>query len=93
VKRFLAIMIVAFAMIGTVAGCAMQQAEEDEHLKPVAQWIGKDRVQLANAMGQPIEAYPLRETGGEMLFYSHGGHHYVFETGPDGLIDSAVQTK
>ena len=89
-KRFFAITIVAIATMG---GCALQQAEQDEHRKPVAQWIGKDRVQLADAMGQPIEAYPMRETGGEMLFYSHGGHHYVFETGPDGLIESAVQTR
>lgn len=92
-KGFFTITIVALALAGTIAGCAMQQAEQDEHRKPVAQWIGKDRVQLASAMGQPIEAVPMRETGGEMLFYSHGGHHYVFETGPDGLIDSAVQTK
>jgi len=85
--------VLAIGLIGMMAGCAAEQAEQDEHRKPVAQWIGKDRVQLADAMGQPIEAYPIRETGGEMLFYSHGGHHYVFETGPDGLIDSAVQTR
>jgi hypothetical protein len=44
-------------------------------------------------MGQPKEAVPMTDTGGEMLYYSYEGHHYVFETGPDGKISSAVQTR
>ena len=72
------------------AACTMPAQESRS---AVAQWIGKDRVQLANQMGQPKEAVPMTDTGGEMLFYSYEGHHYVFETGPDGLITSAVQTK
>jgi hypothetical protein len=65
----------------------------EESRSAAAQWIGKSRVDLANQMGQPKEAVPMTDTGGEMLFYSYEGHHYVFETGPDGSIISAVQTR
>ena len=65
----------------------------EESRSAAAQWIGKDRVQLANQMGQPKEAVPMTDTGGEMLYYSYEGHHYVFETNPDGKIMSAVQTR
>jgi len=58
-----------------------------------AQWIGRDRVELAHQMGQPKEAVPMTDTGGEMLYYSYEGHHYVFETDPLGKITSAVQTR
>jgi hypothetical protein len=44
-------------------------------------------------MGQPKEAVPMTDTGGEMLYYSYEGHHYVFETDPLGKITSAVQTR
>jgi hypothetical protein len=69
------------------AGCTAQESRSAE-----AQWIGKDRVQLSNQMGQPTEAVPMTDTGGEMLFYSWQGHHYVFDVGPDGKINSAVRT-
>lgn len=59
----------------------------------VAEWKGRNRVELAQLMGQPKEAVPLTDTGGEMLYYSYEGHHYVFETDPQGNIISAVQTK
>ena len=58
-----------------------------------AQWIGRNRVELAHQMGQPKEAVPMTDTGGEMLFYSYEGHHYVFETDPHGNITAAVQTR
>ena len=74
-------------------GCAHEHAEQDESRKAAAQWLGKDRTQLAKTMGPPKEAVPLTDTGGEMLFYSYDGHHYVFEINPLGMIDSAVQTR
>ncbi len=82
------------SLMGAVAGCSnLITPPSEESRSAVAQWIGKDRTQLANQMGQPKEAVPMTDTGGEMLFYSYQGHHYVFETGPDGLITSAVQTR
>ncbi|HKN00294.1 MAG TPA: hypothetical protein VJX23_07230 [Candidatus Binataceae bacterium] len=78
----------AIGLIAIAAGCTAQESR-----KAASEWVGKDRTQLANTMGQPKEAVPMTDTGGEMLFYSYQGHHYVFETNAQGLIDSAVQTK
>jgi hypothetical protein len=89
-KRLITTAALAAGLMICAAACTMPAQESRS---AVAQWIGKDRVQLANQMGQPKEAVPMTDTGGEMLFYSYEGHHYVFETGPDGLITSAVQTK
>ena len=79
--------------MGLALAAAACTTPSQESRSAVSQWIGKDRVSLANQMGQPKEAVPMTDTGGEMLFYSYEGHHYVFETGPDGLISSAVQTR
>jgi hypothetical protein len=43
-------------------------------------------------MGQPHQAVPMTDTGGEMLFYTYEGHHYIFETSPSGVVSSGVQT-
>ena len=75
-------------LIVMAGGCTAEESRKD-----AAQWIGKDRVQLAKVMGDPKEAVPMTDTGGELLFYSYQGHHYVFETNPLGQIDSAVQTR
>ena len=80
------------ALLMTAAGCSyFQGATAPESSLP--QWIGKNRTDLAQQMGQPKEAVPMSDTGGEMLFYGYEGHHYVFETGADGKINSAVQTR
>ena len=77
-----------------VAACSNAiTTPSEESRSAVAQWIGKDRVQLANQMGQPHQAVAFPDTGGEMLFYGYEGHHYVFETNADGKIISAVQTR
>jgi hypothetical protein len=89
-KRFIATGALAVGLALAMAACT---TPAQESRSAVSQWIGKDRVSLANQMGQPKEAVPMTDTGGEMLFYSYEGHHYVFETGPDGLINSAVQTR
>lgn len=75
------------------AGCVIEQAEQDESRKAAAQFLGKDRVQITKIMGEPKEAIPMTDTGGEMLFYSYQGHHYVLETNPLGYVDSAVRTR
>jgi hypothetical protein len=93
-KRFITAGAMAMGLVVTLSACSsMITTPSEESRSDVAQWIGKDRVQLANQMGQPKEAVPLTDTGGEMLYYSYEGHHYVFETDPEGKISSAVQTR
>jgi hypothetical protein len=93
-KRLITIGALAMGLAVAVAACSNAiTTPSEESRSAVAQWIGKDRVQLANQMGQPKEAVPMTDTGGEMLYYSYEGHHYVFETDPEGKISSAVQTR
>ncbi|HXK06923.1 MAG TPA: hypothetical protein VMS37_31300 [Verrucomicrobiae bacterium] len=93
-KRLITVGTLAMGLVLSVGACSnLFTPPADESRSAVAQWIGKDRVQLANQMGQPKEAVPMTDTGGEMLYYSYEGHHYVFETDPDGKISSAVQTR
>lgn len=85
---------VALGLMVTLGACSNAiTTPSEESRSAVAEWKGKNRVQLANQMGQPKEAVPLTDTGGEMLYYSYEGHHYVFETDPLGNITSAVQTR
>jgi hypothetical protein len=93
-KRLITIGAAAMGLVVSLGACGNTFTTPSEESRgAVAQWIGKDRVQLANQMGQPKEAVPLTDTGGEMLYYSYEGHHYVFETDPEGKISSAVQTR
>jgi hypothetical protein len=93
-KRLITGGALAMGLAVAVAACSNAiTTPSEESRSAVAQWIGKDRVQLANQMGQPKEAVPMTDTGGEMLYYSYEGHHYVFETDPEGKISSAVQTR
>jgi hypothetical protein len=70
----------------------LEQAEQDENREAAAQFLGKDRVQITKILGEPKGAIPMTDTGGEMLFYSYQGHHYVLETNPLGVVDAAVRT-
>ena len=86
--------VVALGLVVTLGACSKAiTTPSEESRSAVAQWIGKSRVELANQMGQPKEAVPMTDTGGEMLYYSYEGHHYVFETDPLGNITSSVQTR
>ena len=89
-KRTVGILAISLTLIA--AGCVLEQAEQDESRKAAAQFLGKDRVQITKILGEPKEAIPMTDTGGEMLFYSYQGHHYVLETNPLGVVDSAVRT-
>ena len=86
-KRMILSVVLAIGMLIVAAGCA-----EQESRKAAAQWIGKDRADLDRAMGAPRESVPLTDTGGVMLVYTYQGHHYVFETSPQGVITSAVES-
>jgi hypothetical protein len=94
-KRFITAGALAMGVMITLGGCGSHQpwVTTPSQESSQAQWIGHNRVELAHQMGQPKEAVPMTDTGGEMLFYSYEGHHYVFETDPLGNITSAVQTR
>ncbi|HEY2486118.1 MAG TPA: hypothetical protein VGI36_13290 [Candidatus Binataceae bacterium] len=84
---------VALGLVVTLGACSNAiTTPSEESRSAVAQWKGRNRIELTQQMGQPKEAVPLTDTGGEMLYYSYEGHHYVFETDPQGNIISAVQT-
>lgn len=90
----LAVVIETLALfVATIAtGCVLEQAEQEESRKAAAQFLGEDRVQITKIMGEPKGAIPMTDTGGEMLFYTYEGHHYIFETSPSGVVSSGVQT-
>ncbi len=87
-NRKITTLLMVIVIVAAAAGCSTGGSRE-----AAARWLGKDRTQLAKTMGEPKHAIPLEDTGGEILFYSYEGHHYVFETNSDGLIKSAVQTE
>jgi len=62
-----------------------------EQEKTLPEWIGKDRRDLVDKMGEPRMAVPM-ESGAEELYYSYQGHKYYFETDLKGRIKTAVQT-
>ncbi|HUY38043.1 MAG TPA: hypothetical protein VMV13_04400 [Candidatus Binataceae bacterium] len=85
-KRVIIAGVLGFAMLA-MTGCASSREQSQ------SEWIGKTRSDLSSEMGDPKGAVPMTDTGGEMLFYSYQGHHYVFETDADGKIDSATQVR
>jgi hypothetical protein len=80
--------MLGIGLLTLAAGCTSQQ----ESRRAASEWIGKDRTELAKVMGQPHQAVPMTDTGGEMLFYGYEGHRYIFEISPAGVVTSAVQT-
>lgn len=84
-RTHITLVTLAFAL-AALSSCAPREQLETE-------WIGKTRNDLTAAYGQPRGAVAEGDTGGEELFYSYQGHHYVFETGPDGKITRAVEVK
>ena len=91
-KRAIVMGTLALVLATIATGCVLEQAEQDESRKAAVQFLGKDRVQITKILGEPKGAIPMTDTGGEMLFYSYQGHHYVLETNPLGVVDVAVRT-
>ncbi len=57
-----------------------------------SQWIGKTGDEVREKLGPPTEVQFLQETTGQMLIYANPGQpHYVFETGPKGLVVKAAE--
>ena len=91
-KRLITVGALAVGLAVTVVACSNAITTPSEE-SSLAAWKGRNRVELTQLMGKPKEAVPFPDTGGEMLFYSYEGHHYVFETDALGNITSAVQTR
>jgi hypothetical protein len=55
--------------------------------------IGRTLSQVVEQFGRPIQATPLRETGGKLLiFESPHGDYYIIETdGTNHVVDAAVK--
>jgi hypothetical protein len=82
----------SIGILAVIMSMACVSCVQQESRRAAAEWIGKDRVQLAQTMGQPKQAVPMTDTGGEELFYSYQGHHYYFQTNAQGLVQTAVRT-
>jgi hypothetical protein len=92
----LAVLAAAILMTASALACsALQSAPETSAERAEAsEWIGRNRAEVVKQLGEPTEAVPLVETGGEMLIYAHRGRtHYVFATAPGGVIDKAAVVK
>ena len=83
------------------AGCATYFSEErhfpglpeitrPSQEKRLPEWIGKDRTELVEKLGEPTLAIPM-ESGAEELYFSHDGHKYYFETDFKRDVKTAVQ--
>ena len=79
--------IFGIVLLTLAAGCVSQESR-----RAASQWVGKDRVEVEKALGPAHQAVPMTDTGGEMLFYTYEGHHYILETSPSGVVSSAVRT-
>lgn len=58
--------------------------------KRLPEWIGKDRKELVEKLGEPTLAVPM-ESGGEELYFSYQGHKYYFQTDFKRDVKTAVQ--
>ncbi len=59
-----------------------------------SEFIGKTTKQVKDKLGPPTTTEYLQETGGWLLIYARpDAPHYVFETGPDGVVKRASVTR
>ena len=89
------------AILLSAAGCPTYFSEE-RHVpglpevtrpsqeKRLPEWIGKDRRELVEKLGEPTLAIPM-ESGGEELYFSSQGHKYYFQTDFKRDVKTAVQ--
>jgi hypothetical protein len=57
-------------------------------------WKGKNIAQATKKFGDPTQATPLQETGGNLYIFAHRGEqHWVFETNPMGIIVKAAKVE
>lgn len=75
----LAIVALAFA------GCSVEEPDNS------GKYIGLSEEALVMSLGKPTLSYPLTETSGKIIVYAPLHQtHYVFETGPDGIVHWAA---
>ena len=90
------------AILLSAAGCVTYSSEERQfpglpeitrpsQEKRLPEWIGKDRKELVEQMGEPTLAIPMQSGGGEELYFSYQGHKYYFETDYKRDVKTAVQ--
>jgi hypothetical protein len=57
-------------------------------------WKGKNIAEATQKFGDPTQATPLQETGGNLYIFAHrGAQHWVFETNAIGVIIKAAKVQ
>lgn len=77
-----------------LAGIVVPVAASAQNIQPaVKPWVGQTLAEVVARLGNPIEAEPLRETGGKLLIWVRpNGESFVFETDAGGhVIDAYVK--
>jgi hypothetical protein len=70
------------------AGAGVTPDDSVPIIKPL---VGSTLEEVVQRLGRPFQAFPLRETGGKLLFFETPNHdRFVIETGPGGIVVDAV---
>ena len=57
-------------------------------------WKGKNIAEATKKFGEPTQATPLQETGGNLYIFAHRGEqHWIFETNNIGVIVKAAKVE
>jgi hypothetical protein len=66
------------------------ESDDGGFVKPL---VGSTIPEVVRLLGKPIEAIPLRQTGGKLMIFETRQHdHYVIETDATGrVVDAAVK--
>lgn len=72
---------------------AVQAQPSDNNVPIIMPLVGRTLPQVVAQFGKPIEAIPLRETGGKLLiFETPHGDRYIIETDiSNHVVDAAVK--
>jgi hypothetical protein len=67
----------------------------ESHSRSTAKyWKGKNIAEATKKFGDPTQATPLQETGGNLYIFAHQGEqHWVFETNNIGVIVKAAKVE
>jgi hypothetical protein len=88
-----AVMTGSAALCLAVVTAAASAQPGDNNVPIIGPLIGRTLPQVVAQFGKPIEAIPLRETGGKLLiFESSHGDRYIIETDVSNhVVEAAVK--
>jgi hypothetical protein len=85
---------IATAALGLAIAAACGWAQQSGGGVPIVMpLMGRTLSQVVAQLGRPIEAIPLRETGGKLLIFENSqGDHYIIETDASNhVVEAAVK--